>query len=106
MEQTKNSWYIHPMSRRTRKALDPFHHPVSGEMDYGTLLDAMRDCRRQVNRLRGLCGLRNPLTREAEALLAQIDAVAALTRIPGAEQYVKEVQLGHSTPMERQTDSE
>ena len=89
------------MPIRTRKSLNPFHHPGSDEMDYRALLEAMRDCRKQVNRLRGLCGLRNPLTREAEALIAQIDAVAALTRLPGAEQYVKEVQMGHSTPMER-----
>jgi hypothetical protein len=89
------------MSRRTHKALNPFHHPGSGEVEYPSLLEAMRECRKHVNRLRGLCGLRNPLTREAEALIAQIDAVAALTRVPGAEQYVKEVQLGHSTPMAR-----
>ena len=94
------------MSKRTRKALNPFHHPGSEEVDYGALLEAMRDCRKHVNRLRGLCGLRNPLTREAEALIAQIDAVAALTRVPGAEQYVKDVQLGHSTPMARGEDAE
>ncbi len=94
------------MPRRTRKAINPFHHPGSDQMDYGALLDAMRDCRKQVNRLRGLCGLRNPLTREAEALIAQIDAVAALTRVPGAEQYVNQVQPGHSTPMERLADDE
>ena len=94
------------MSRRTRKAINPFHHPDPAEMDYGALLEAMRNCRKQVNGLRGLCGLRNPLTREAEALIAQIDAVAALTRVPGAEQYVNKVQPGHSTPMERLADNE
>jgi hypothetical protein len=94
------------MTKRTLKAINQFRHPGPDEVDYGALLKAMRDCRKHVNRLRGLCGLRNPLTREAEALIAQIDAVAALTRIPGAEQRVKEVQLGHSTPMERLADNE
>ena len=94
------------MVRRARKTLNPFHHPGTDAMDYGALLDDMRDCRKQVNRLRGLCGLRNPLTREAEALIVQIDAVAALTRVPGAEQYVNQVQPGHSTPMERQADDD
>ena len=94
------------MARRTRKAINQFHHPGPAQMDCEALLKAMRDCRKQANRLRGLCGLRNPLTREAEALIAQIDAVAALTLIPGAGQHVKEVQLGHSTPMERLVDNE
>ena len=94
------------MVRRTRKALNPFHHPDPDVMDYGALLDATRDCREHFSRLRGLCGLRNPLTRETEALIAQIDAVAALTRVPGAEQYVNQVQPGHSTPMERFADDE
>ncbi len=106
MEQIRNIDYATCMSRRTRKAINPFHHPNSSELDYGKLLDAMRDCRKQVNRLRGLCGLRNPITREAEALIAQIDAVAMLTRVPGAEQYVKDAQQRHSTPMERMTDDE
>ena len=105
MEQITNMAYYRLMSRRTHKALNPFHHPSHDEMDYDALLDAMRGCRKHVNRLRGLCGLRNPLTREAEALIAQIDAVAALTRVPGAEQYVKQSQLGHSTPIERQTEN-
>jgi len=94
------------MTRRTRKAINPFYHPNSGELDYRALLNAMRDCRKHVNRLRGLCGLRNPLTREAEAQIAQIEAVATLTRVRGAEQYVNQVQPGHSTPMERLADDE
>ena len=33
-------------------------------------------------------GLRNPAYRETEALIAQIDAVAALTRVAGAAEFV------------------
>jgi hypothetical protein len=34
------------------------------------------------------CDLRNPIYRETEALIAQIDAVAALTRVSGVAEFV------------------
>ena len=44
----------------------------------------MRICRAEVNKFRSACGLRNPAYDEVEALIEEIDAFAALTRIPDA----------------------
>lgn len=85
------------MNARNRKARDPFHHPSGNEVDLTALLDVLRDCRLKVGHPRAACGLRNPLAREAEALIEQIDAVAVLTRVPGAPAHVNPTNLGHST---------
>jgi len=67
---------------------NPFYHPVPEEYDYARLLDALRESREMARRLTLGCGLRNPIYRETEALIAQIDAVAALTRVSGASEFV------------------
>jgi hypothetical protein len=58
---------------------------------------ALRACRGEVLKLLRVTGQRTPLTREAEALVAQIDAVAMLSRIPGALQMVDSQNPQHST---------
>jgi hypothetical protein len=85
------------MTRARGKRIDPFHHPDGGEVDYERLIAALRECRKQVDQLQAHCGIRNPLYREAEALVAQIDAVAALSRFPNAVQRVRRRTRGHST---------
>ena len=67
---------------------NPFYHPVPEEYDYARLLDALRESREMARKLTLGCGLRNPIYRETEALIAQIDAVAALTRVSGAPEFV------------------
>ena len=67
---------------------NPFYHPVPEEYDYARLLDALRESREMARKLTLACGLRNPIYRETEALIAQIDAVAALTRVTGAAGFV------------------
>ena len=67
---------------------DPFYHPTPEEYDYNRLLEALRQCRVMARQLTLTCGLRNPAFRETEGLLAQIDAVAALTRVSGAYKFV------------------
>ncbi len=80
------------------KACGPFHHPQPDVFDYAGLIDVMRECRCRVGRLRAACGQRNPLFEECGALIAEIEAVASLTRIPGALEKVTPVITGHSTP--------
>ncbi len=65
-----------------------FHHPTPEEYDYDRLLKALKECRLMARQLTIASGLRNPAYRETEALIAQIDAVAALTRVPGAPEFV------------------
>lgn len=65
-----------------------FHHPAPEEYDYDRLLKALKECRLMARQLTIASGLRNPAYRETEALIAQIDAVAALTRVPGAAEFV------------------
>ena len=48
-------------------------------------------------RLTMTCGLRNPIYRETEGLLAQIDAVAALSRISGASEFVNPEKPVHTS---------
>ena len=84
------------MSRLT-KPRDPFYHPTAEEVDYARLLAAMRDCREEVKRFWQHCGLRNPAQEEARALLEQLAAVAALTRVPGAPDIVSPPTGSHST---------
>jgi hypothetical protein len=67
---------------------NPFYHPVPEEYDYNRLLEALKQCPVMARQLTQTCGLRNPAFREAEGLVAQIDAVAALTRVSGAYKFV------------------
>jgi hypothetical protein len=85
------------MTRSRTKRIDPFHHPDNGQVDYERLIAALRECREQVEHLRTHTGIRNPVYREAEALIAQVDAVAALSRVPDAVQRVSKRPRGHST---------
>ena len=57
----------------------------------------MRTCYEEVSRFSGYCGLRNPSRAEANALLEHLKALAALTRVPGAEQLVAPPIRSHST---------
>ncbi len=83
------------------RALNKFDHPAEHEFDYQELLEAMRVCRQVVQHFSSACGLRNPARREADALIEQIDAVARLSRVSGAREYVAPANLGHSTPAPR-----
>ena len=65
-----------------------FYHPAPEEYDYDRLLKALKECRLMARKLTIASGLRNPAYRETEALIAQIDAVAALTRVPDASAFV------------------
>lgn len=82
---------------RNRRTIDPFRHPDSEQFDYERLIAALRECRATVELLCAGCGIRNPVYREAEALIAQIDAVAALSRVPDAVNRVVTRRRGHST---------
>ncbi|MFY0609951.1 MAG: hypothetical protein JXQ99_00385 [Hyphomicrobiaceae bacterium] len=87
------------IQRPRRTARDPFHHPDQDEVSYEMMLEAMAMCRREVQAFRAQCGARNPAFREAQALVEQIDAVARLSRVAGAEQIVSKdevsKQVGH-----------
>lgn len=83
------------------KAFNKFAHPAEHEFEYDELLEAMRACRHVVHRFSTACGLRNPARREADALIEQIDAVARLSRVSGASEYVTPSNLGHATPAPR-----
>ena len=72
-----------------RSARGPFHHPEQDAFDYHLMLEAFAMCRREAERFKFACGVRNPAYREAEALVQQIDAVALLTRVAGAVERVK-----------------
>ena len=86
-----------PRQRNQRKVLPPFHHPEVDEFDYVQLLNALRDCRAAVQTFSAKCGLRNPARDGAQVLLAHIDALALLTRIPDAGRQVKPPTGSHST---------
>jgi len=81
-------FYFRSMSRRY-KTLSPFHHPEADEFDYTRLLDTLHDCRAAVQLFSSKCGVRNPAWDAAQTLLAHIDALALLTRIPGAGEQVR-----------------
>jgi len=80
-----------------RRLCGPFLHHEPAAFDYAGLLDAMRECSLRVQRLRAACGERNPLFEECGALIAEIEAVAILTRIPDALGKVMPNITGHST---------
>ncbi|WP_088342993.1 MULTISPECIES: hypothetical protein [Rhodomicrobium] len=69
---------------------DLFAHPSLTEFDYKPLLVALRECRFRVAEFMGRTGPRNPAHIEGESLLAYIDAVARLTRVPGAMKFIKQ----------------
>ena len=79
--------------RSRRRARDPFHHPTSEDFNYDLMLEAMAICRREVSAFKAACGLRNPIYREVEALMEQLDAVARLSRVAGAEELVRRDEL-------------
>lgn len=86
------------MSRNRRQRVNPFRHPASDEFDFEPLIVVLRECPATVEQLRSGCGVRDPLNREAEALVAQIDAVAASSRVPNEVHLVAEAESGHRTP--------
>jgi hypothetical protein len=66
-----------------------YAQPGSTEFDYRPLLEALRECRLRLSEIMSLTGHKNPLYVEAASLLAQIDSVARLTRVPGAIKFVR-----------------
>ena len=68
---------------------DPFAHPSPTEFDYRPLLVALREARLRLQEFMGRTGARNPVRIDGESLIAYIDAVARLTRVPGAVTFVK-----------------
>lgn len=73
---------------------DLFAHPSPTEFDYKPLLTALRECRIRVAEFMARSGPRNPAYIEAESLIAYIDAVARLTRVPGATTFIKRDKSG------------
>jgi len=69
---------------------DMFAHPNPADFDYRPLLEALRECRMRVGEMMSKTGPRNPMYVEAESLLAYVDAVARLTRVPGALKLVRQ----------------
>ncbi len=67
---------------------DLFAHPDPAVFDYKPLLSALRECRAKLVEFMGETGPRNPVYVEGELLIAYIDAVARLTRVPGAARFV------------------
>ena len=68
---------------------DPFGQPDPTQFDYRPLLEALRECRIQINEMMSRTGPKNPMAIEAAELLSQIDSVARLTRVPGALKFVR-----------------
>ncbi len=68
---------------------DPFGQPDPTQFDYRPLLEALRECRIQVEEMVGRSGPKNPMAIAGAELLSQIDSVARLTRVPGALKFVK-----------------
>jgi hypothetical protein len=69
---------------------DLFAHPSPSEFDYRPLLLSLRECRLRVMEFMGRAGPRNPAYVEAESLIAYIEAVARLTRVPGASKFIRQ----------------
>lgn len=67
---------------------DLFAQPSPQDFDYKPLLAALRECRFCVVEFMAKTGAHNPVYTESEALIACIDAVARLTRIPDAAKFV------------------
>lgn len=79
-----------------RTRLGPFHHPTPDQVDYARLIEALRAAHAEALRFWQNCGLRNPAANEAEALMLQLRAVAALTRVPGVEAIVAPPTPSHT----------
>ena len=77
------------MNAKGRDKPDMFAHPSPDVFDYKPVLDSLRECRLRVCELMRETGQRNPMYVEAESLIAYIDAVARLTRVPGAMKFVR-----------------
>ena len=69
---------------------DLFAHPRPTEFDYRPLLVALRECRLRATEFMARTGPRNPAYVECESLLAYIEAVARLTRVPGAAKFIRQ----------------
>jgi hypothetical protein len=69
---------------------DLFAHPTPTEFDYRPLLTALRECRLRTGEFMARTGPRNPARVECESLVAYIDAVARLSRVPGASKFVRQ----------------
>lgn len=73
-----------------QKPLDPFAHPDPAAFDFRPLLLALRECRVRIQELMAATGSRNPLFLASESLLAYIDNIARLTRVPGATKFIRQ----------------
>jgi hypothetical protein len=78
------------MTEDTPDKPDLFAHPSITEFDYKPLLTALRECRLRLLEFMARTGPRNPAFIEGESLIAYIDAVARLTRVPGATKFIKQ----------------
>lgn len=74
----------------TQKPPDPFAHADPAAFDYRPLLLALRECRLRLLELIAATGARNPLCHASESLLASVDNVARLTRVPGAMKFIRQ----------------
>ena len=68
---------------------DLFAHPSPTEFDYRPLLLALRECRLRIMEFMAKSGPRNPAYVEGESLIAYIEAVARLKRVPGAAKFIR-----------------
>lgn len=85
---------------------DLFAHPRPTEFDYRPLLVALRECRLRAMEFMARTGPRNPAHVECELLLAYIEAVARLTRVPGAAKFIRQKpkEPGGKWPTEKPPD--
>jgi hypothetical protein len=85
---------------------DLFAHPSPSEFDYRPLLLALRECRFRVMEFMARTGPRNPAYVECGSLAAYIEAVARLTRVPGAAKFLRQKpkEPGGKWPAEKPPD--
>lgn len=69
---------------------DLFAHPSPTEFDYRPLMLALRECHFRLTEFMARTGPRNPAYVEGESLVAYIEAVARLTRVPGAAKFIRQ----------------
>lgn len=74
----------------SQKPQNPFAHPDPAAFNFRPLLLALRECRLRLLELMEATGSRNPLFLASESLLAYIDNVARLTRVPGAMKFLRQ----------------
>ncbi len=98
------------MPRRSRlPPRDPFHHPAADEVDYETLLWGLGQAYAAVQGLHKACGIRNPVFRAAEDVMARLEALAILTRATDALSRLHghaQEATHHKQPHERQTNDD